>query len=437
MNKSPFFALQPKTEVVPRPLLLKNISLLMLTTGELAEFLSSAAAENPFLEYDPPEILSMRNITGSTGDIIDLVERVPEEKNLLSDLRQQLLTCPALSGFHSTDIESLLLCLDPRGLLNASPEEMADLLGLGKDAFEAILAEIQNWVEPAGLFARDLGECLALQLERAGEITGDAYKLVKEAEKVFQNGDCQGVRESLGWSEVRFQRALEKLRLLDFSPGVTADSRKVPPVFPEIRFTVEEEEISVDIIDETVPKIGFNRDLMAWREERRLKSVFREAEWLVEAVDKRLQTKKSVAEELARFQRSFLMGKEEAPAPCILSDIAGILGIHESTVQRVTTTTWYVSRRGSAPLSRLFSRPLRSRPGLSVAQFHLFLAQALSKGKTAREIASQSGVPPRTVRWHINALKKRTTTDQFPPFRTIFTDREKAFDIEQLFETAQ
>jgi RNA polymerase sigma-54 factor len=416
MNKMLSFALQPKTEVVPRPILLKNISLLVLTTGELAEFLSSAAAENPFLEYAPPEILSAGNVAGRTGDIIDPVERVPEEKNLFSDLRQQLLTCPALSGFHPTDIESLLLCLDPRGLLNTSLEEMADLLGLDKDAFDSVLAKIQNWVEPAGLFARDLGECLALQLERAGEVTSDAYTLVKETKRNFRNRDWRLVWESLGWSEERLQRALEKLRLLDFSPGETAGSGKAPPVFPEIKFTVEKEEVSVDIIEETVPKVELNRELMPWREQRRLKSVFREAKWLVEAVGKRLQTKKSVAEELVRFQKDFLVGKDEAPAPCVLSDIAGTLGIHESTVQRVASTTWYVSRRGSAPLSGLFSRPLRSRPGLSVAQFHLFLARSLSRGKTAREIALQSGVPPRTVRWHISALKKSTNPGAASPF---------------------
>jgi RNA polymerase sigma-54 factor len=388
-----------KTELrhLPLPLLLARLSLVTLPVAELQHTLESLLGDNPFFSLVPPNLPS-RGPSVPTDDI----EHAPD---MDEELRLQLAACPALRGLDGA-AAALPQCIDGDGRLTVAVDELAELLGLSPDDASLLLAAVRDWVEPPGLFARDLAECLLLQLRRRGEEAGDAATLLREAARDLERGGPSAAMKALGWSEERMDAAILRLRGLDPHPGRVF--QRAETVVPELEFSAGPDgSIRTRLLTDRLPRVLLDADLFRHRGTPELAAQWRKGRSLLIALAIRTRSRMRVALELARIQGNAIASPSEALAPCTLSRVARAAELHASTVQRIGHTVWALSPRGLLPLSHLFSRPVRSRPDWSVDRLRNEIARRSENGDTDARIASDLRIPVRTIGWH--RLRQRRT----------------------------
>ena len=321
------------------------------------------------------------------------------------ELRLQLAACPALRGLDGA-AAALPQCLDVNGRLTVADDELAELLGLSPEDASLLLAAVRDWVEPPGLFARDLAECLILQLRRRGEEAGDAATLLREAARDLERGGPSAAMKALGWSEERMDAAILRLRGLDPHPGRVF--QRAETVVPELEFSAGPDgSIRTRLLTDRLPRVLLDADLFRHRGTPELAALWRKGRSLLIALAIRTRSRMRVALELARIQGNAIVSSSEPLAPCTLSRVAKAAELHASTVQRIGHTVWALSPRGLLPLSRLFSRPVRSRPDWSVDRLRNEIARRSGNGDTDARIASDLRIPVRTIGWH--RLRQRRT----------------------------
>jgi len=393
--------LEPRLKVelrhLPLPLLLARLSLVTLPVAELHHTLESLLGDNPLFSLIPPSFPS-RGPAIPANDI----EQPPD---MDEELRLQLAACPAL---RELDAASAVLpqCLDADGRLTVTDDELAELLGLSPENAAALLAVVRDWVEPPGLFARDLAECLLIQLRRRGEEAGDAATLLRDAAGDLEQGGPSAAMKALGWSGERMDAAILRLRGLDPHPGRVF--QRAETVIPELEFSADfNGSIRTRLLTERLPRVLLDTDLFRHHGTPELAAQWRKGRSLLIALAIRTRSRMRVALELARIQERAIASSSEALAPCTLSQVARAAEMHASTVQRIGHTVWALSPRGLLPLSRLFSRPVRSRPDWSVDRLRSEIARRSGNGDTDARIASDLRIPVRTIGWH--RLRQRRT----------------------------
>ena len=382
---------------LPLPLLLARLSLVTLPVAELHHTLESLLGDNPLFSLAPPNL-------PSRGPAIpaDDIEHAPD---MDEELRLQLAACPALRGLDGA-AAALPQCLDVNGRLTVADDELAELLGLSLEDASLLLAAVRDWVEPPGLFARDLAECLILQLRRRGEETSDAATLLREAARDLERGGPSAAMKALGWSDERMDAAILRLRGLDPHPGRVF--QRAETVVPELEFSAGPDgSIRTRLLTDRLPRVLLDADLFRHRGTPELAAQWRKGRSLLIALAIRTRSRMRVALELARIQGNAIVSSSEPLAPCTLSRVAKAAELHASTVQRIGHTVWALSPRGLLPLSRLFSRPVRSRPDWSVDRLRNEIARRSGNGDTDARIASDLRIPVRTIGWH--RLRQRRT----------------------------
>ena len=390
-----------KTELryLPLPLLLARLSLVTLPVTELHHTLESLLGDNPLFSLAPPNLPSH-----GPADPTDDIEHTPD---MDEELRFQLAACPALRGLDGA-AAALPQCLDGNGRLTVADDELAELLGLPPEDASSLLAAVRDWVEPPGLFARDLTECLLLQLRRRGEDADDAATLLRDAAHDLEQGGPSAAMNALGWSGERMDAAILRLRGLDPHPGRVF--QRAETVVPELEFSPGSDgSIRTRLLSDRLPRVLLDTNLFRHHETPELAAQWRKGRSLLIALAIRTRSRMRVAMELARIQGSAIASPSEPLAPCTLFQIARAAELHASTVQRIGSTVWATSPRGLLPLSRLFSRPVRSRPDWSVDRLRKEIARRSGNGDTDARIASDLRIPVRTIGWH--RLRQRRTSE--------------------------
>lgn len=392
---SPALRLNIRPSLVPLPMLLQSLRILAVPAGELGSLLDEFAQNNPYLEVMPPSSIIPASDGGAGWS---LMEDVSDPGDPVRDLSHQIAFLPELAAVPRRNIEMICDCLGPAGRLTCSAGELAGIAGFDPEYGEDLLRALQDWVDPPGLFARSLSECMAIQLRKDGEEGSDAWLLIKGASDLLEEGCTEEILSRFEWTARRLEKAVARLRRLDPFPDFSRDD--APVVIPELSIEVRGQDVRVALLKENLPWIrvkDMGDDVADTAELRRLRI---RACGVESEYRRRLETRLAVGLDLARRQRRFLTGLAEAPDPCVLSDVAEALSLHPATVHRTTSRTWCLTPIGTISLGKLFSRPLRSRPDISVAQLRVAVKDASRKGCSAAALARELGIPARTVRWH-------------------------------------
>ncbi|MDT8284036.1 MAG: hypothetical protein RQ767_00795 [Thermovirgaceae bacterium] len=392
---NPSLRLNIRPLLVPLPMLLQSLRILAVPAGELGSLLDEFAKDNPYLEVMPPSAVTSAFDRGTGWS---LMEDISDPGDPGRDLSHQIAFLPGLASVPRRNIEMICDCLGPSGRLTCSARELAEIAGSGPESGEELLRALQDWVDPPGLFARDLSECLAIQLRRSKEEGSDAWLLITGASDLLEDGRAEEIKRRFGWSSQRLEMAVARLGRLDPFPDFSRDA--TPVVIPELLIKANERGVSVVLLKENLPGIrvkDISEDVADGSVFRRL----RQQACGVEAeYRRRMETRLAVGLDLAQRQRKFLSGLEKAPGPCVLSDIAKALSLHPATVHRTTSRTWCSTPIGTISLGTLFSRPLNSRPDISVAQLRCAIRSSLLRGESAAALGRELNIPSRTVRWH-------------------------------------
>ncbi len=264
----------------------------------------------------------------------------------------------------------LLDLLDEAGYLRSTLDGVAQLLGCEISQVEAVLARLQQF-DPAGVFARDLPECLALQLR-------ERNRLDPAMQALLDNLPLLAVRNIAALVRVcRVDAAdvadmIAEIKSLDPRPGLAFDPPLAQPVVPDVLMRAQPEGgWIVELNAETLPRVLVNnryyaRVRQATRnraEKDYLTERLHAANWLVKSLHQRATTILKVAAEIVRQQDAFFRHGVRSLRPLILRDIADAVGMHESTISRVTSNKYMATPRGLYELKYFFTSSIPASSG--------------------------------------------------------------------------
>jgi len=385
--------LRLKQQLTLTPRLQQSVKLLQLSALECVQELHQAIAQNPFLEEsaeaaesaDPrsereesAEDSSRADLDfsssgggGSGDETPDWTEWTASPSTLHDSLREQLL----LLGLTERDhvLANLIIdALDDDGFLRLPLEDVAALApGAPPGEIETALRIVQT-LEPSGIAARSLGECLALQLEAMDRVTPGrdiALEVVQNRLSMMAARDNTRLLDALGCSEDELRLAMELIRSLDPRPGSKVGTFEPRAIVPDVIVRKEKKRWVVTVNSAIYPRIRVNQQYADYFRQARdgetalLAQHLQEARWLVRNLEQRFLTIQRVAEAVVARQRNFFEYGDLAMRPLTLREIADELGLHESTVSRATSHKFMATPRGVVAFKRFFSRQLATTSG--------------------------------------------------------------------------
>ncbi len=294
---------------------------------------------------------------------------VAEERTLADHLASQLglaVQDPAMRLIGQTLVNEI----DETGYLRSDLEGIAERLGAPLLLVEETLAVIQTF-EPAGIGARDLAECLAIQLRDSDRFDPAMQCLVANLDMVAKRENA-ALRRLCGVDEEDLAEMLTELRALNPKPGSSFGSAQVQPVIPDVIVRQGPDGAwLVELNSGTLPKVLVNQSYYATVARHRksdgdkayLAEALQTANWLVKSLDQRARTILKVASEIVRQQDAFLAEGVQHLRPLNLKTIAEAISMHESTVSRVTSNKYMATPRGIFELKYFFTASIASAEG--------------------------------------------------------------------------
>jgi RNA polymerase sigma-54 factor len=264
--------------------------------------------------------------------------------------------------------------LDDDGYLRTPLAELLAVAGLDPaptlDEMQIALRRVQS-LEPLGVAARDVGECLRLQLPSivCPGLRGLAGTIVTEHLAALAARDTQGLARKLGESPARVEEVCNRIRRLDPRPGWRLGSSRLAYVVPDVVVKKMRGQWTVQLNPAIVPKVRLNSVYAQLFQRHRtaqnteLGANLQEARWTLRNVEQRFSTILEVAEAIVERQRNFLEYGAMAMKPLGLREIADAVGIHESTVSRATNNKYMATPTGVYELKYFFSRSMVSANG--------------------------------------------------------------------------
>ncbi|AGA34283.1 RNA polymerase sigma-54 factor RpoN [Thioalkalivibrio nitratireducens DSM 14787] len=390
------------------PQLQQAIRLLQLSTLELQLEVQQALESNPMLELaedantsdgtpetetgpeteasapDQPgdgESWDTTDYGSSTGQRSESDDRDPFENQAGAGggLHEHLLWQLHLSPLNDADRRigaALIDSINADGYLETDLDSLQDTLGgeteVGIDEIEAVLHWIQQ-CDPVGVGARNLRECLSIQLRSLPPATPErdaALRVVADGMDHLARHDFKGLQRALGLSEAELARSLELIRTLNPRPGSQISNQPPEYVTPDVYVRRDGTGWRVDLNPEIAPRIRINslyagmvRRVSDARDSAFMRNQLQEARWFLKSLHSRNETLLRVARAIVERQTGFLEQGEVAMQPLILRDIAEALGMHESTISRVTTQKYMHTPRGVFEFKYFFSSHVGTRDG--------------------------------------------------------------------------
>ena len=374
-------ALQAKQTIQQRLMLTPNVTLaleiLRMPTQELSAFLERQLEENPLLEVGEtdeqdeesgeaaPEESNGKEEQADTGfgeDWLSHWRTAGERENRNSDdrtaedtladprlttaqsLHESLklqLGCQTLTAQERQAGELLIDRLDQYGYLEEPLEELATEAGVPLERLETGLKLLQRF-DPPGVGARNLRECLMLQLQHAGAHESLAYRILRDHFELFVQHRIGAIAKATGTGAPEVTRALEHLKQLDPKPGRVFVGDLPPSIIPDLVIHKREKHYDVELNDQEIPRVAMSRFYYRMLKDPRtpsdakafLTGKFRQASWLIKAIDERNTTLLSIARCLISLQRDFLEHGQHAFKPLTQTQVATLIGRHASTVSR-------------------------------------------------------------------------------------------------------
>ncbi|MGI9477818.1 MAG: RNA polymerase factor sigma-54 [Hyphomicrobiaceae bacterium] len=295
---------------------------------------------------------------GAAPDFEAFVAETPTLKDHLTTQLHLAVTSPAerMIGQHLIDM------VDDAGYLRGDLAELAEKLGTGDAVVEGVVARLQMF-EPTGVFARNLAECLALQLKEQNRFDPVIAALLDNLE-LLGSHDLAGLRKAVKVDQDELAEMIVELKSLDPKPGLKYGAAPVQPVVPDVSVRPSNDGgWIVELNSETLPRVLVDRTYYArvsssvskTDDKDYIQDCLQTANWLVKSLDQRARTILRVSEEIVRQQDGFFMHGVEHLRPLNLRSVADAISMHESTISRVTSNKYMATPRGILELKYFFT----------------------------------------------------------------------------------
>jgi len=266
--------------------------------------------------------------------------------------------------------EMLIGNIDEYGYLKASIEELSGSTGLEGDKILSVLKVIQTF-DPAGVGARDLRECLLLQLERSGQKNTLEYRIVDEFMDALGKRRIPEIARGSGQSVDDVQEALERIARLEPRPGRAFLPDNDQYILPEVFVQKVGDDFSVTTNNEHIPHLRISntyKDLMSHRENSAevrnyIREKIRAGKFLIKSLHQRQQTILNIAKEIVRRQREFMEKGVAFLKPLTMVQVAEVVGVHETTVSRAVSGKYMQTPQGLFEMKYFFTAGIQTSSG--------------------------------------------------------------------------
>jgi RNA polymerase sigma-54 factor len=411
--------LRQTQRLVMTPMLQQAIHLLQLSTVELQELLQKELEENPLLEEAPPDDapdpeaaaepesppaeVAPESAAPEVGepaapdlpfDISEVIFGPPEERTLVQQeeheetrfenfvgtptsladhLDEQLRLTPVEPDVHAA-ADEIIGNLDDDGYLRATLDEIAEKRGLSLSVVELALTIVQGF-DPTGVAARDLRECLLIQLRdpaREHPANPLAVEILDQHFDALQRCKYPEIARGLKVEQERVVEAVHEIATLEPKPGRRFASVETRYVVPDVLVKKVGDDYAIILNEDGMPRLRINsyyRSIIGQGDEARryVEDRLRSAVWLIKSIQQRQKTLYKVTHSIVQFQRAFLDKGLQHLRPLSLRDVAEDIHMHESTVSRVTTSKFVETPQGVLPLKFFFHSGIAKTQGDEVS----------------------------------------------------------------------
>ncbi|HXD46302.1 MAG TPA: RNA polymerase factor sigma-54 [Pseudolabrys sp.] len=305
---------------------------------------------------------------GSDGDN-NLEAYVSSETTLAAHLAEQM-TLAIADPVRRMIGQYLIDMVDEAGYLTGDLASVAEKLGAPISEVEAVLAILQKF-DPAGICARNLTECLAIQLRERDRLD-PAMQIMLAHLELLARRDLAGLRRVCGVDDEDLAEMTAEIRALNPKPGLAFGSTTVQPIVPDVLVRAAPDGTwQIELNSDTLPKVLINQRYYAQvskttrndKDKSYVAECLQTATWLVRALDQRARTILKVSSEIVRQQDGFFVHGVQYLRPLNLKTIADAIGMHESTVSRVTANKYMATSRGIFELKYFFTSAIAAADG--------------------------------------------------------------------------
>ncbi|MGY6662373.1 MAG: RNA polymerase factor sigma-54 [Glycocaulis sp.] len=342
---------------------------------------------------------------GFDGEDYDAAAHASRDKTLREHLHDQLADL-ALTSADRMIAAHLIDLADDDGYMRADLAETAERLGVTLSEVEALLARLQEF-EPAGVMARGLQECLAIQLAERNRLDPAMAALVDNLPLLAKH-DYAGLRGLCEVDQEDLEDMIAELKRLTPKPGLAFGSDSTRAVEPDV-YVRERPDGSwaVELNTDTLPRVLMNNRYAAQiagsarsaEEKTFITECAQNASWLVKSLDQRARTILKVASEIVRQQDMFLAKGVAWLRPLNLKTVADAVGMHESTVSRVTSNKYVSTPRGLFELKYFFTSSIASADGGEAysAEAVRYRIKAMIQSETVDDVMSDDAIVDRLL----------------------------------------
>lgn len=422
MNLSMKLQVRQSQSLVMTPQLLQSIRLLQFGALELQGFIEREIEQNPLLEMVPsaeraasalPQAPAVRG--GGDDDVGGprrghgpefSVGSLPTMEDIADDRPGLLAHAVAELG----DIlppgdraigETLAMHLDEAGYMRTPAEDIAASLGCPVTQVVDCLERIRRAIEPAGLFAGSLAECLSIQLSRQGRMDPVMAGILSNLDLLARR-DFAALRRLTGEDEDGLMEALSEIRRLDPKPGLQFGDRAIHSVVPDVFVSSNGGSgWRIRLNSRALPRLIMHndyRDIVSRAasagDREYLAQCQNSAGWLIRSLDQRARTILKVTAEIVRRQEEFLKRGVQGLRPMTLASVAEAVSLHESTVSRVTANKFMATPRGTFELKFFFTVAIAATDGGDAhsAESVKLRIQRLIAGETVGNVLSDDDI---------------------------------------------
>jgi RNA polymerase sigma-54 factor len=324
-------------------------------------------------EYFEPVTVATRDLSDHLRDQVSLLELTPRQTLFADEFIGNIND----DGYLASPVEDIVRALN-EVVTKAAEEAGRDIDDLPLYTMEEgqkMLAIVQS-LDPPGVAAQDLRECLLLQLKEAGLEQSVPYRLVRDCFEELINHRWSEISKRFGISAGDVQKAADEIAKLDPKPGLQYGSRDDNYIIPDLIVEKIDDRYHIFLNDANLPRLKLSR---AYQEIARDKKKFdgenkefisnklNSANWMIQAIEQRRQTMLKVMNYIVERQREFFEKGIQYLKPLTLREVAEVINMHESTVSRVTNEKFVQTPRGVLPLKFFFSSGLATSDGEDVS----------------------------------------------------------------------
>lgn len=340
---------------------------------ESNEQATDSSDEQDWREQGDDRWEAMYNAASRDSALPDRDQQWRDEQSLGESLHEQIDQQPMSDQEHAI-AHVIIDSLEDDGYFRTTPEEIASMMGATPEQVVITLEAVVQELEPAGIGARDLTECLLLQLNDSDDATRMVRRLLLHfSDSLFEPDDV--LVKLLDCTFEELDRTRARMRRLDPFPGHGLRGETNIYVRPEIIFRRSNRDIEVEIPSSTRRSLCISNqwDDHEWKgsDSEFMANAMQEAKWLLYALDQRSETLMKVGICLAKRQRAFLEHGTLGLKPLTLQDVAEEVGLHESTISRVTNGKYAETPLGMIEMRRFFSAGLPTRGGGTISVYRV------------------------------------------------------------------